>query len=154
MVSWLAIGPPGIDWVAPSTVCTVRAAWKFCTAPWLTNTRATTNDSGSRTRVVVRVRSTQKLPMVVARRRVSPRMRATATAAPAAADPADPVARPPDGKEAPAPRPPPFSIVSGPVDLGQVAAEERRRDADEDDEGAELDPGGGGHYRFSGNTSA
>ena len=80
------MGPPGIDWVAPSTVWTVRVAWKFCTTPWLTRTMAKAKDSGRNSRVVVRVRSTQKFPMVLARRRVSPRMRATATAAPTAAE--------------------------------------------------------------------
>ena len=65
---------------------TVRVAWKFCTAPWLTRTSAPTNAIGSSTRVVVRVRSTQKLPSVFDRRRTRPRTSATATAAPAAAD--------------------------------------------------------------------
>ena len=44
------------------------------------------NANGSRTRVVVRTRSTQKLPSVCVRRRTSPRINATAIAAPAAAD--------------------------------------------------------------------
>ena len=47
---------------------------------------ATTNDSGSRMRSVVRVRSTQKLPSVRRPRRTMPRMIATTTAMPAAAD--------------------------------------------------------------------
>ena len=47
---------------------------------------ATTNDSGSRMRSVVRVRSTQKLPSVRRPRRLIPRMMAMATAIPAAAD--------------------------------------------------------------------
>ena len=42
--------------------------------------------TGSSTRVVTRVMSTQKFPMVSERRRVNPRMRATATATPTAAD--------------------------------------------------------------------
>src|SRR5438132_1661880 len=80
------MAPPGIDCEAPSTVFTVFVAWKFCTAPWLTKTSAATNESGSSTRVVVRVRSAQKFPSVLDRRRTSPRTSATATEAPAAAD--------------------------------------------------------------------
>ena len=45
-----------------------------------------TTARGTSTRVVVRVRSTQKLPIVVDRRRVNPRMSATATAIPTAAE--------------------------------------------------------------------
>ena len=86
IASWLAIGPPGIVCVWPVTVVTVRAAWKFWTAPWLTSTSVKTIASGSRTRMVVRTRSTQKLPSVCVRRRTRPRISATATAAPAAAD--------------------------------------------------------------------
>jgi hypothetical protein len=54
--------------------------------PWLTSTTATTSASGRRMRRVERVRSTQKLPSVVARRRAMPRMKAANTAIPAAAD--------------------------------------------------------------------
>ena len=43
-------------------------------------------ESGSSTRVVVRVRSAQKFPIVSERRRTSPRTRATATAIPTAAE--------------------------------------------------------------------
>ena len=59
---------------------------RFWTTPWLTRTSATTTDSGSSTRVVTRVRSTQKFPIVSERRRVNPRMSATATAMPTAAE--------------------------------------------------------------------
>ncbi len=86
IASWLAIGPPGIVCFWPVTVVTVRAAWKFWTAPWLTSTRVSTIANGTRMRVVVRTRSTQKLPSVWVRRRTSPRMSATATATPHAAD--------------------------------------------------------------------
>ena len=86
IASWLAIGPPGSVCVWPDTVVTAFDAWKFCTTPWLTSTSANTNASGNRTRVVVRTRSTQKLPSVCVRRRTRPRINATATAAPAAAD--------------------------------------------------------------------
>ncbi len=51
--------------------------------------------NGSSTRRQVRTRSTQKLPMVVERRRTRPRMRAMATAVPAAADTKLWKARPP-----------------------------------------------------------
>ncbi len=47
---------------------------------------ATTKDSGRRMRNVVRVRSTQKLPSVRWPRRAMPRMIATTTAMPAAAE--------------------------------------------------------------------
>ena len=55
-------------------------------APWLTSTTVRTSASGSRTRTVPRTRSTQKLPIVAERRRARPRMRATATEMPTAAD--------------------------------------------------------------------
>ena len=55
---------------------------RFWTTPWLASTNATTSASGSRMRVVERVRSTQKFPIVSERRRVKPRMSATATAIP------------------------------------------------------------------------
>ena len=86
MASWLAAGPPGITWAAPSTVVTVSKPPRFWTTPWLTSTMAATKAMGSRTRTVPRTRSTQKLPMVSDRRRTSPRMRATATARPTAAE--------------------------------------------------------------------
>jgi hypothetical protein len=86
MASWLANGPPAMAWTAPSRVEAWVKPWKFWITPWLTNTRANTNAIGIRTRVVPRVRSTQKLPTVADRRRVRPRMRAIATARPTAAD--------------------------------------------------------------------
>ncbi len=49
-------------------------------------TIAMMNENGRRMRSVVRVRSTQKLPIVSARRRAMPRISATITAIPAAAD--------------------------------------------------------------------
>ena len=86
IASWLANGPPGIDWLAPSTVVTSSGPRRVWMAPWLTSTTVKTIASGSRTRTVPRTRSTQKFPIVPARRRTSPRMRATATARPTAAD--------------------------------------------------------------------
>jgi hypothetical protein len=86
MASWPAKGPPGTTWVARSTVATSVKPWKFWMAPWLTRSRAPTKESGRRTRMVARVRSTQKLPMVADRRRMRPRTRATATAIPTAAE--------------------------------------------------------------------
>jgi hypothetical protein len=47
---------------------------------------ATTTASGSRTRTVDRVKSTQKLPIVADWRLTKPRISATATAIPTAAD--------------------------------------------------------------------
>ena len=86
MASWLATGPPGIVWVWPATVVTAREEWKLSMTPWLMKTMAATNANGTRTRTQVRIRSTQKLPNVRVLRRTRPRMSATATAAPAAAD--------------------------------------------------------------------
>ena len=91
MAIWLATGPPGIDWVtsaatAASTGVASVSPRKFCTTPPSDSRMATTNDSGSRMRNVVRVRSTQKLPSVRRPRRTMPRMIATTTAIPAAAD--------------------------------------------------------------------
>jgi hypothetical protein len=86
IATWLAIGPPGIDCVAPSTVVTIRWPDRFCTTPEAPSTIAASAAIGSSTRVTVRVRSTQKLPIVFDRERTSPRTSATATAMPAAAD--------------------------------------------------------------------
>jgi hypothetical protein len=71
---------------APSTVATVRSPRKFWTIPCETKKRPNTIEMGSSTRMTVRVRSTQKFPIVALRLRTSPRMRATATAIPTAAD--------------------------------------------------------------------
>ena len=65
--SWLANGPPGICWLVPWTVVASVKPWKFWMTPWETSTSANTNAIGSRMRVIARVRSTQKLPMVPAR---------------------------------------------------------------------------------------
>src|SRR5579864_1031735 len=91
-----ATGPPGIVWVLitlpllstpwAATVVTVREAWKFWMTPWLMNTKANTKHTGSRIRVVERIMSTQKLPIVTCRRRMIARVNATATAMPTAAD--------------------------------------------------------------------
>ena len=86
IASWLATGPPGIDWVWWVTVWTWVKPWRFWTMPSPTKTMAKTNASGRRIRTVVRVRSTQKFPMVRWRRRTRPRIRATTTAIPTAAD--------------------------------------------------------------------
>ena len=86
IASWEAIGPPGRVWVAPATVDTSRSALKFWITPLASSTVASRTDSGRSTNRTPRVRSTQKLPIVSARRRVSPRIRATATARPTPAD--------------------------------------------------------------------
>ena len=86
MISWLAAGPPGIHCAAPSNVVAMVPPPRFWTTPWLTSTSAPITEIGSSNRTTARVRSTQKLPIVVARRRTSPRMSATATARPTAAD--------------------------------------------------------------------
>jgi len=86
IASWEATGPPGRFWVAPPTVVTSRNALKFCTTPRAISSEASRTDSGSSTNTTPRVRSTQKFPIVVARRRVRPRMSATATARPTPAE--------------------------------------------------------------------
>ena len=58
----------------------------FWITPLASSTIANTNASGSRMRSVVRTRSTQKLPIVRWPARDRPRIRATITAMPAAAD--------------------------------------------------------------------
>ncbi len=67
IASWLATGPPGIDCVAP---CDRRrgASGRRSSGrrPGPTSTSANTIASGSRTRTIARVRSTQKLPIVSA----------------------------------------------------------------------------------------
>ncbi len=62
--SMLALGPPGIFWVAPATVCTSVNPCVFWITPVATSTIANTNAIGTRMRIVVRTRSTQKLPIV------------------------------------------------------------------------------------------
>jgi len=86
MASWLAAGPPGMTWAAFSRVVASVKPLVFWTTPWLTRTMAATKAMGSRTLVMPRMRSTQKFPMVSEWRRTRPRMRATATARPTAAE--------------------------------------------------------------------
>ena len=86
IASWLANGPPGIAWVAPSSVRASVKPSKLWIAPRATSTRASTTERGRRMRVTERVRSTQKLPIVSLRRRVIPRTSAIATAMPTAAE--------------------------------------------------------------------
>ena len=82
----LALGPPGICWVEPLTVCTAVKPCVFWITPVATRTIANTNEIGMRMRMVVRTRSTQKFPTVRWPARASPRIRAAITAMPAAAD--------------------------------------------------------------------
>ena len=84
--SWLATGPPGIFWVAPATVCTSVKPCRFWITPVAIRMIANTNAIGSRMRSAVRMRSTQKLPIVRCPARDRPRISATITAMPAAAD--------------------------------------------------------------------
>ena len=87
MAIWLAAGPPGMSCSsAASTVWAGVNPSRFWITPWLTSTTATTSASGRRIRTVLRVRSTQKLPMVVERRRAIPRISAAIVAMPAAAE--------------------------------------------------------------------
>jgi hypothetical protein len=86
IASWLATGPPGIVCAPPVRVETAVSPAKFCTTPLTRSTMANSAARGSRTRIVMRVRSTQKLPSRSVCVRTSPRTRATATAMPTAAD--------------------------------------------------------------------
>ncbi len=86
IASWLATGPRQSDWLAPSTVAVSALPLRLCTTPWLARTSATSTARGRSTRVVARVRSTQKLPIVSERRRVIPRTSAIATEIPTAAE--------------------------------------------------------------------
>ncbi len=86
IASWLANGARKIDCADPSTVVASARPLRLWTTPWLTSTSATSVASGSSTRVVVRVRSAQKLPIVSERRRTIPRTSAMATEMPTAAE--------------------------------------------------------------------
>ena len=69
-----------------SSVVTSLYASKFWMAPWLTKNTANTSDSGTSSQVVMRVTSTQKLPITPVDRAAKPRIRANTTAMPVAAD--------------------------------------------------------------------
>ena len=84
MTSIEATGPPGMVCVPPASVAAVRKPLKVCTAPWLTSTSAARIDMGAKTRTMLRVISTQKLPMV----RVFPSMPRTTASATASPTPA------------------------------------------------------------------
>src|SRR5580698_7664438 len=86
IISWDAIGPSAIDCVAPSSVVALTYGLKLSGTPCQTSTNAKISEIGISTHSVVRVRSTQKLPIVVALRRANPRITAAAIAIPAAAD--------------------------------------------------------------------
>ena len=86
IATWEAAGPSAIVWVPPSRVVTVAAPSKVWTTPSATRIMATTSESGSRMYSVERVRSAQKLPTPGLCRRVRPRISATRTAMPVAAD--------------------------------------------------------------------
>ena len=73
-------------WRAPPSVVTSVPPERFCTTPPAIRTIAATTLIGSRTRSVIRVRSTQKLPSWSVLRRANPRTSATATAMPTAAE--------------------------------------------------------------------
>ncbi|MCY1228403.1 hypothetical protein D9M72_407180 [compost metagenome] len=81
-----ATGPPGMLWLMPVAWLVTSVDQKFWTTPPITSTTAAAAASGSRTRKLVRARSTQKLPSRSVRVRAMPRIRATATTMPTAAD--------------------------------------------------------------------
>ena len=86
IASWLATGPPVTVWEPPASVVTSVPGDRFCTAPPRMSTMAASTQIGSRTRSVIRVKSTQKLPRWSERRRAKPRITAAATAMPTAAE--------------------------------------------------------------------
>ncbi len=86
MTSWLATGPPVIVCEPPVKVVTSVPAVRFCTMPAAMNTIVPSTAIGRSTRITRRVRSTQKLPSRSLRLRARPRITATATAMPTAAD--------------------------------------------------------------------
>ncbi|MNR50484.1 hypothetical protein D3C85_1700070 [compost metagenome] len=73
-------------WLIPAAWLVTSVGQKFCTTPPKTITTAATNAIGSRIRNDVRVRSTQKLPSRCVLARAMPRMRATTTTIPTAAE--------------------------------------------------------------------
>ncbi len=84
IVCWVRSAPsaPGVA----SSSSTVAEASKVCTTPRETSTSASRQESGIKTCTVERTRSTQKEPTVVLARRAKPRMSATSTAMPVAAE--------------------------------------------------------------------
>ncbi len=81
-----ATGPSGTVCVAPSSVVTFAEAEKLWTTPCDIRTTAARREIGRRTKSVARVRSTWKWPRVFASARAIPRITATATAIPVAAE--------------------------------------------------------------------
>ena len=86
IASWEPAGASGIVYGVPSTVVTSKPDFSDITTPPATSRIAATNESGSRMRTAPRVRSTQKLPRRSVRSPSMPRISATATASPTAAD--------------------------------------------------------------------
>jgi hypothetical protein len=86
IASWLATGPPVMCCAPPVSVVTSVPPDRFCTAPPMMSATAASTLIGSRTRNVIRVRSTQKLPSCSVLFRAKPRTSATATAMPTAAE--------------------------------------------------------------------
>ena len=86
MASWDATGPPGTTAEPPVMVVTSWNPLTFWITPPASSTTAASTESGSRIRSVPRVRSTQKLPIVPESRYDRPRISATATAMPTAAE--------------------------------------------------------------------
>ena len=82
-----ATGPVAMVWRAPSSVvASIGAGERLRHARATIRTSAKTTQIGSRTKRVMRVRSTQKLPTLRAEARAKPRITATATAMPVAAE--------------------------------------------------------------------
>ena len=86
MASWLATGPPVMVWCPPARVVSCAGREVLHHAGSDEDDRVPMIASGSRMRRLVRTRSTQKLPSRSVLERVKPRIRATATAMPTAAE--------------------------------------------------------------------
>ena len=86
MASWEATGPPCTTWWAPVMVVMLVGSVRFWMTPPTSSTTAATTASGSRMRTIPRIRSTQKLPSRSVVWRAMPRIRASATASPTAAE--------------------------------------------------------------------
>ena len=80
MISSAAMGPCAMICLVPSMVVTTVLAMKFCGTPCHTSSRPPTIEKGIMIRVVIRTRSTKKLPTFSLVRPASPRIKATQAA--------------------------------------------------------------------------
>ena len=86
MASWEATGPPVMVWWTPAKVVASVPEERFCTAPSASSRMVADDRERQQDAQQLRTRSTQKLPIRSVRLRVKPRISATATAMPTAAE--------------------------------------------------------------------